>query len=101
MFVALWEYEVKRGDEERFEKAYGPGGDWAKLFRSDPHCHETRLMRDAFRRGAYFTMDFWESRSAYEEFMAGHRREYEALDARGEQMTTKERRIGLFEVAED
>jgi hypothetical protein len=36
MFVALWEYEVKPGEEERFEKAYGPDGDWVRLFRSDP-----------------------------------------------------------------
>jgi len=35
MFLALWEYEVKSGCEERFESAYGPGGDWARLFGSD------------------------------------------------------------------
>ncbi len=27
MFVALWEYEVKPGGEERFENGYGPGGE--------------------------------------------------------------------------
>jgi heme-degrading monooxygenase HmoA len=98
MFVALWEYEVKPGCEKRFEKAYGPDGDWAKLFQSDSHYREMRLVRDAFHSGVYLTMDFWESRAAYEKFMAEHRREYEALDARGEKMTAKERRIGLFEV---
>jgi len=43
MFVALWEYEVKPGCEERFENAYGPNGDWVRLFRNDSHYHETRL----------------------------------------------------------
>jgi Antibiotic biosynthesis monooxygenase len=98
MFVALWEYEVKPGCEERFEKAYGPDGDWVRLFRSDSHFHETRLARDALRGGVYLTMDFWESRGAYEEFMAVHRAEYEAIDAIGEQITVKERRIGWFEM---
>ena len=101
MFVALWEYEVKPGGEERFENAYGPNGDWVRLFRNDSHYHETRLVRDAFRRGVYLTMDFWESHNAYEEFMAGHRAEYEKLDAMGEQMTVKERRVGWFEMVED
>jgi hypothetical protein len=32
MFLALWEYEVKPGCEERFENVYGPEGDWARLF---------------------------------------------------------------------
>jgi hypothetical protein len=37
MFLVLWEYEVKPGSEKRFEKAYGPAGDWAQLFRTDSH----------------------------------------------------------------
>ncbi len=98
MFVALWEYEVKPGCEKRFEEAYGPDGDWARLFQNDSRYREMRLVRDAFHPGVYLTMDFWESRAAYGKFMAEHRREYEALDARGEQMTAKERRIGWFEM---
>jgi hypothetical protein len=100
MFVALWEYEVKPGSEERFENAYGPDGDWVRLFRNDPHYHETRLVHDSFRRGVYLTMDFWQSRRAYERFMAGHRAEYEAIDAMGEQLSVKKRRIGWFEMVE-
>ena len=42
MFLALWEYEVKPGCQERFQKAYGQQGDWAKLFRNDPNYRETR-----------------------------------------------------------
>ena len=100
MFVALWEYEVKPGNEERFENAYGPDGDWVRLFRSDTHYLQTRLVRDSLRRGVYLTMDFWESRQAYEKFMAGHRAEYQAIDAKGEELTLKERRIGWFEMVE-
>ena len=100
MFVALWEYEVKPGSEERFENGYGPDGDWVRLFRSDSHYYETRLVRDSFRRGVYLTMDFWESREAYKAFLAEHRAEYEAIDAKGEELTVEERRIGLFEKVE-
>jgi hypothetical protein len=101
MFVALWEYEVKPGGEERFENAYGPDGDWVRLFRKDPHYYETRLVRDAFQRGVFLTMDFWESRGAYEEFMAGHRTEYAAIDTMWEDLTVKERRIGWFEMVSE
>ncbi len=99
MFVALWEYEVKPGGEESFEKAYGPGGDWVRLFQSDSHYKETRLVRDAFRGGVYLTMDFWESRKAYEEFLAGHTTEYEKIDKASAGSTINERRIGWFELA--
>jgi heme-degrading monooxygenase HmoA len=99
MFVALWEYEVKPGGEERFENAYGPDGDWVRLFGKDSHYYETRLVRDAFRRGVYLTMDFWESRSAYEGFMAERRAKYEAIDKVTVGLTISERRIGWFEQA--
>ncbi len=97
MFVALWEYEVKPGCEERFEKVYGPEGDWAKLFRRDSNYQETRLLRDVARPTIYLTLDFWSSRQAYERFMETHAAEYKALDAEGEKLTLGERRIGCFE----
>jgi hypothetical protein len=98
MFVALWEFEVKQGCEERFEMVYGPDGEWAKLFRSDSHYHQTRLVQDAFRRAVYLTMDFWDSRKAYEAFMASHKSEYQNLDALSEKLTSKERRLGWYEL---
>ena len=98
MFVALWEYDVKPGCEEIFEKAYGPGGGWARLFRVDSNYRETRLLRDPFRPTIYLTLDFWNSRQGYEEFMASHKQEYKELDELGEQLTTKEQRIGWYEL---
>ena len=100
MFLALWEFDVKPGCEERFEKLYGPSGEWAKLFRRHPHYHETRLVRDGFLLGVYLTMDFWQSRGAYEEFMAEHRKEYEEMETAGEALRVKERFVGWFETVE-
>jgi hypothetical protein len=40
MFVVLWEFEVKRGSEERFERVYGPGGDWTPYFAAKPSMPE-------------------------------------------------------------
>ena len=97
MFLVLWEYEVKPGNAERFEKVYGPAGDWVQLFRTDLHYHETRLLRDPFRQNVYLTLDFWASRESYEGFMAAHRAEYKKIDAAGESVTIQERRVGAFE----
>jgi hypothetical protein len=98
MFLILWEFEVKLGCEERFEKVYGPGGEWAMLFRSDSQYRETRLVRDSFRDATYLTLDFWESCQAYEEFLGKRRAEYGAIEALGEKLTASERRIGAYEL---
>lgn len=68
MFVVLWEYEVKPGCEQAFEKVYGPGGDWDSLFRSDPNHTGTYLFRDTVRPRVYLTTDYWHSRKSYEDF---------------------------------
>jgi hypothetical protein len=46
MFLVLWEYEVKPGYEERFERVYGPGDDWDSLFQRDASYAGTHLFRD-------------------------------------------------------
>jgi len=94
MFVALWEYEVKPGSEETFEKAYGLEREWAELFRKDANYQGTRLLRDASRPGMYLTMDFWKSQRALEKFMAAHKEEDKRLDAAGEELTLRGRCIG-------
>jgi hypothetical protein len=98
MFLALWEFEVKPGCEKRFEKVYGPEGAWARLFRRHPHYHETRLVRDSFRQNVYLTMDFWSSRQSYETFMKKHKKEYQAIDSEGEELTVIERKLGWYEL---
>jgi heme-degrading monooxygenase HmoA len=100
MFLVLWEYEVKPGCEERFEKLYGPAGDWARLFRTDSHYRETRLLHDPFRPNVYLTLDFWTSRESYAWFMAARAAEYKAIDATGEHLTIKEHRIGTYEMVD-
>jgi len=91
LFVTLWEFEVKRGCEELFEKAYGPEGDWVQLFRRDARYRGTRLLQDVGREHVYVTMDCWESRQAYEEFREKWAAEYAEIDARCGGMTVEER----------
>jgi heme-degrading monooxygenase HmoA len=97
MFLALWEFDVKPGCDERFVSVYGPDGDWARLFRSDPGYQRTLLLRDPFRDRTYLTCDFWESRKTYESFRRNSFDAYLALDESYEELTLAERKIGEFE----
>ena len=93
MFVILWEYEVKPGCEEVFEEVYGPKGDWARLFRTDPHYRETRLLRDASRSRCYFTLDYWDTEKDFS-LVKDQRGAGDAeLDCSTEGLTLSERRV--------
>ena len=56
MYVLLWRFRPLVGRESEFERAYGPSGEWTRLFRrsDDP--------------GEYLALDRWASRAAYEAF---------------------------------
>ena len=97
MFVTLWEFEVKPGSEELFERIYGPEGEWAQLFRRDARYRGTRLLRDVGAARVYVTMDSWESRASYEEFREKFAVEYAELDRQCEDMTVGERHPGKYE----
>ena len=68
MFVALWEVEVKPRCQERFQKVYGPGGDWATLFRSDSHYQETRLLHDSEHPAIFPDFGFLDLAAGVREF---------------------------------
>ena len=97
MFLALWEFEVKSGCEERFQSVYGADGDWARLFRTDPNFLETRLSRDPMQTDKFVTLDFWGSRSAYESFKELNHAAYLKLDRACQALTNFERCLGYFE----
>jgi len=96
LFVALWEFEVKPGCEELFEETYGADGAWAKLFARDAAYRWTRLVKDVERERVYLTVDFWESREAYEKFKKENAAEYEKIDRECEGMAVTEKRLGEF-----
>ena len=100
MYVILWRFRPVVGQESGFERAYGPLGEWARLFRRAPGYLGTELLLrrvegDASRE--YLTLDRWASRAAYEAFRASRSGEYRQLDLRSEGLTEEETFLGAFE----
>ena len=97
MFVTLWEFEVKPGSEELFERTYGPDGQWVELFRRDARYLGTRLLRDVGASRVYATADSWESQAAYEEFRKKFTPEYEELDRNCAGLTVRQKHLGEYQ----
>lgn len=96
-YVYAWEFLVEPSQLEAFERAYGPDGEWVSLFRRADGYLRTELYRDRSQPARYVTVDHWRSKADWEAFRARHAREFEALDARCEELTLSEREIGRFE----
>src|SRR4030095_1795708 len=96
-FVCAWEYVVRPDRVKEFEHIYAHDGDWARLFRASPGYQRTELYRDRSQRTRFLTLDYWDSREAWERFRRTARDAYEELDARCEQLTEREREAGRFQ----
>jgi hypothetical protein len=95
-YIAVWEYQVKAGCEAEFIQAYGPDGEWARLFRRSPEFMGVELLGSVGNPTRFFTLDHWGSATGMEAFLAANATAYDVLDRRFSGLTVWERRIGGF-----
>jgi quinol monooxygenase YgiN len=95
-YIVVWEFQVKPECEAEFVAAYGPEGDWARLFRRSPEFQGLELLGSAGNTGRFFTLDHWSSSAAMDVFLQTNATAYDVLDRRFSGLTVWERRIGGF-----
>jgi heme-degrading monooxygenase HmoA len=98
MFVVVWQFEIAEEKIAAFEAAYGAEGAWAQLFRASQSYLGTELLRDVYIPGSYLTIDRWRSEADFRAFRKNHDADYEALDRSCDALTTRETRIGAYNV---
>lgn len=98
MIVIVWEFRVHPGQAAGFERAYGPEGDWARLFQRSPAYRGTELLRDPQDPERYLTLDRWDGAADFEAFKAGNGDDYRRLDQACEPLCSEERLVGRFAV---
>ena len=96
-YVVLWRYRVRPEHVARFERAYGPQGDWARLFGRCPGFIGLELVRDAAAPGVYVTIDRWRVASDYDAMLRENVGDYTRLDAECAALTLTEEKLGAYE----
>lgn len=95
--VYVWEYRVRPDKIEEFLAAYGPDGDWVRLFRKAGGYLSTELLSDSEDPLRFLTVDRWNSKEARDLFRDRFDSEFAGLDKRCEGFTETERFLGDFE----
>jgi hypothetical protein len=95
-YIVVWEFQVKTDCQAEFVAAYGPDGEWARLFRRSPEFLGVELVGSVGNAARFFTLDHWGSATALDMFLAANATAYDALDRRFTGLTVWERRIGGF-----
>jgi hypothetical protein len=95
-YIVVWEYQVKAECQAEFVAAYGPDGEWARLFHRSAEFVGVELLGSVGNAARFFTLDHWCSQAAMDEFLASNATAYDVLDRRFTGLTVWERRIGGF-----
>jgi hypothetical protein len=95
-YIVVWEFQVKSECQAEFVAAYGPDGEWARLFRRSPEFLGIELVGSVGNSERFFTLDQWSSASGLDQFLAANATAYDVLDRRFSGLTVWERRIGGF-----
>lgn len=83
-----------------FEAAYGPRGDWARLFGREAGYAGTELLRLDGDAPVYLTIDRWHDPAAFERAKQAFAVDYAELDRRCEALTSEETWLGLHAVVD-
>ncbi len=95
MIALVFAYETDDGPG--FEEVYGASGAWASFFSTGTGYVGTELLRDVEQAGRYFVVDRWETRDAYNRFIAEYRDEYMRRVDETAYLYRQELRLGTFE----
>jgi heme-degrading monooxygenase HmoA len=96
MFYVVWEFVVKEGAVEEFERAYGPDGTWARMFANHHGFRGTTLLRDADWPRRYLTIDTWDTEGDRRRMLNRDQVRYRDLDEAMAELTESEAEIGSF-----
>jgi len=96
MYLLIWEYQVAEAKRPAFEQAYGPDGEWVRLFARAKGYMGTELCRDGEFPRRFLSIDRWASAAAYQRFQQERSAEYHALDLRFEGLAEQESFVGAF-----
>ena len=95
-FAYIWQYQVDPARRAEFLEAYGPDGDWARLFSRDANYLGTTLLQDVADKNRFATIDRWKSKVARDAFRRRFTAEFDELDRRCEAFTRSEFNLGDF-----
>lgn len=96
-FATVWQFEVREGNREEFERIYGPAGEWARLFGRAHGFVETLLIRAVDEPSRYLTVDRWQTRDDWLNFHHAFADEYRLLDERTAGLAHRDTPLGDFD----
>ncbi len=96
MIAIVWQFSVKPGQEEKFEKFYGADGDWTAVNRHTRSYLGTSFLRDQTSSSRYLLIEYWSEMLVYEQHKSFRSDEIRRLEKLREDLVDAMEPMGVF-----
>ena len=96
MVAVVWQFDIRPGSAEEFERLYGADGDWTKLSRRSRSFLGSSFLRDIGTESRYLLVEYWGEMVVYEKHVADFGDELQALERERERLVERMETIGVF-----
>ena len=96
MIAVVWQFDVKPGQQETFERFYGADSEWAALSRRSRSFLGSSFLRDQAQDTRYLLVEYWSEMVVYERHQADFSDELQALEAQRRTACASVTPVGIF-----
>ena len=96
MVAVVWQFDVRGGTEQEFERFYGADGEWTKVSRRSRSFLGSSFLRDIAVQGRYLLVEYWGEMVVYEKHVADFGDELQTMTEQRERFVECMETIGVF-----
>lgn len=96
MIAVVWQFEVRPGHHDEFERFYGADGEWTDLSRRSRSFLGSSFLREYSAEPRYMLVEYWSEMLLYERHLADLKDEVDELERRRDVMLASATPLGVF-----
>lgn len=96
MIAVVWQFQVKSGKQQEFERFYGADGEWSKLARRSRSFLGSSFLRDQAHDTSYLLVEYWSEMVVYERHRHSVGNDLRAIEDRRDSLLDTVVPMGVF-----
>ncbi len=96
MIAVVWQFHVKPGQQEGFEKFYGADGEWSQLGRRSRSFLGSSFLQDQASDAQYLLVEYWSEMVVYERHRQSFVTDLRTLEERRDQFCESIVPLGIY-----
>jgi heme-degrading monooxygenase HmoA len=96
VIAVVWQFDVREGKEDEFERFYGADGAWTAISRRSRSFLGSSFLKDLAQPERYVVVEYWSEMLVYERHHADFADEVVELEQQRDALVSLMRPLGLF-----